>query len=146
MRSLTLEAGTYETLRAELLGSPRARRLHRLHAVMLVARGLSCRRVAQLLGDSPRSVEYWVNRYKSSNLHGLRDKAKGGRRPLLSSARLTHVAVALASVPPAPWKSWSGEALRDYVARRWDVKMGVRIAQRLLARISVENVNNMRNI
>jgi hypothetical protein len=33
---------------------------HRLHGVLLVAQGLSCPEVARLLGDSSRSVEYWI--------------------------------------------------------------------------------------
>lgn len=33
---------------------------HRLHAVLLVAQGMSWPEVGRLLGDSPRAVEYWV--------------------------------------------------------------------------------------
>src|ERR1700720_4519238 len=33
---------------------------HRLHGVLLVAQGMRCPEVARLLGDAPRSVEYWA--------------------------------------------------------------------------------------
>ncbi|NLH73993.1 MAG: helix-turn-helix domain-containing protein, partial [Verrucomicrobia bacterium] len=42
----------------EIRRSQDARYDHRLHAVLLVAQGLTCPQVAELLGDAPRAVEY----------------------------------------------------------------------------------------
>jgi transposase len=40
---------------------------------LLVAQGMTCPEVAALLGDSPRSVEYWVGSFEKSGLSGLRE-------------------------------------------------------------------------
>ena len=50
------------SLQQEIQRSEESRYDHRLHGVLLVAQGMTCPEVARLLGDSPRSVEYWVHR------------------------------------------------------------------------------------
>ena len=138
MRTPPLGPSDFEELRALATASAGARKQHRLHAVMLVAGGLSCRRVAGLFGASPRSVEYWVVRYKLYKNKGLSDKKKPGRPSRLSAEARERVAAALASPPLgvlAPGASWSGTALREYVSREFGVTLGVRQAQRLCARL-----------
>ena len=46
-------------LQQEIHRSEESRYDHRLHGVLLVAQGMTCPEVARLLGDAPRSVEYW---------------------------------------------------------------------------------------
>ena len=58
-------------LQDEIRRSGEARYDHRLHGVLLVAQGLSCPQVAHLLGDAPRTVEYWVQRFEKEGLSGL---------------------------------------------------------------------------
>ena len=50
----------------EIRRTEEARYDHRLHAMLLVAQGLSCREVGKILGDAPRTVAYWVNRFVSA--------------------------------------------------------------------------------
>lgn len=136
MRTIRLDPGTFEHIRAQLHASPQVRRLHRLHAVLLVAGGLSCRKAARLLGDSPRSVEYWTHRYVSDKDNGLKDKKHTGRRPRLTAAQLAQLRAVLAGVSadaPAPPGGWDGKSARAYIARRWGVRLGLRRVQSLLA-------------
>jgi len=136
MRSIRLDPGTFDHIRAQLRASPQVRRLHRLHAVLLVAGGLSCRKAARLLGDSPRSVEYWAHRYMSDNDNGLKDKKHTGRRPRLTPAQLAQLRAVLAGSvtdEPAPPGGWDGKSARAYIARRWGVRLGLRRVQSLLA-------------
>ncbi len=49
-----------------------------------VAQGLTCPEVARLLGDAPRSVEYWVHRYEREGLSGLNEGERSGRPGRLS--------------------------------------------------------------
>jgi len=44
-------------LQDEIRRNSEARYDHRLHAVLLVAQGMSCRQTAEVLGDAPRTVE-----------------------------------------------------------------------------------------
>lgn len=138
MKAPPLGPSDFEELHALATASAGARKQHRLHAVMLVAGGLSCRRVARLLGASPRSIEYWVTRYKLYKNKGLMEKKKPGRPSRLSAITRDRVATALASPPPgalAPGARWSGAALREYLRREFGVLLGLRQAQRLCLRL-----------
>ena len=66
-------------LQDEIRRSAEARYDHRLHGVLLVAQGLSCPQVAHLLGDAPRTVEYWVQRFEKEGLSGLVEGERPGR-------------------------------------------------------------------
>jgi len=72
-------------LQDEIRRSHEARYDHRLHAVLLVAQGLSCRKAAQLFGDSPRAVAYWARRFEDEGLAGL---AEAERNLSANSAKL----------------------------------------------------------
>jgi transposase len=65
----------------EIRRSEEARYDHRLHAVLLVTQGRSCHQVAKDLGDSPRSVQYWVNRFEERGFIGLQAAAIVKCRP-----------------------------------------------------------------
>ena len=40
---------------------------------------MNCCEVAELLGDSPRTVEYWVRRFEQNGLAGLQEGDRPGR-------------------------------------------------------------------
>ena len=58
------DASSVIGLQQEIQRSEESRYDHRLHGVLLVAQGMTCPEVARLLGDAPRSVEYWVHRFE----------------------------------------------------------------------------------
>ncbi len=62
MRALTITDSEEMilVLQDEIRRSEQSRYDHRLHGVLLVAQGLSAHQVAGYLGDSPRTVQYWV--------------------------------------------------------------------------------------
>ena len=55
-------------LQDEIRRTEEARYDHRLHAVLLVAKGMSCTKVADYLGDPERTVRYWIRRYQEDEL------------------------------------------------------------------------------
>jgi transposase len=65
-------------LQDEIRRSQEARYDHRLHGVLLVAQGMNCCRVAQLLGDAPRTVAYWVEKFEQKGVAGLQEGARSG--------------------------------------------------------------------
>ena len=72
MRPLTISGATSVLgLQQEIQRSDESRYDHRLHSVLLVAKGMTCPEVARLLGDSPRSVENWVHGFDRRGLAGL---------------------------------------------------------------------------
>ena len=146
MHSIRLGAGAFEALRGEARGSPQARQQHRLHAVLLVASGLSCRGAARLLGDSPRAVAYWIGRYNSNKIKGLFDRHPPGRPSRLSAEQFAQLRAAVAAGPAgAGGGDWTGAAVSAFVARRWGVALGRRQAQRLLAKMRINREISMRN-
>ena len=66
-----------------------------------MAQGMSCRCVAHLLGDSPRTVQYWVHRFESEGLAGLVDGERPGRPTRLSDEQLDEIGLVLRKSPLA---------------------------------------------
>src|SRR3972149_8544216 len=89
-------------LQGEIRRSEESRYDHRLHGVLLVAQGLTCPEVSRLLGDAPRSVEYWVRRFEERGLAGLTEGQRSGRPRRLSDAQLQEVDRALRQTPRDP--------------------------------------------
>ena len=122
----------------EMRRSPESRYDHRLHGVLLIARGMSCRRVAHLLGDSPRTVQYWVHRFESEGFAGLVDGERSGRPTRLSDEQLDEIGLVLRKLPLDVGLSaslWDGKLLSLYIARKYDVQLGVRQSQRLFRQL-----------
>ena len=57
-------------LQDEIRRSEESRYDHHLHRVLLVAQGLTCPEVSRLLGDAPRTIEYWVRRFEERGTIG----------------------------------------------------------------------------
>ena len=125
-------------LQDELRRSADARYDHRLHGLLLVAQGLSCRKVARLLGDAPATVASWVHRFERSGLAGLVAGARSGRPPRLSAAQLEQVDRVLREPPSAVGLNgylWDGKTLSAYLQQEFQVDLGVRQAQRLFRQL-----------
>lgn len=121
-------------LQDEIRRTEESRYDHRLHGVLLVAQGMSCRHVAIYLGDAPRTVEYWVRAYEASGLAGLQERQRAGRPPRLGSAQLDAIGRALRRSPEESGITanlWDGKALAAFVDRQFSIKLGVRQCQRL---------------
>src|SRR6185312_6557099 len=92
MRPLTISGATSVLgLQQEIQRSEESRYDHRLHGVLLVAQGLTCPEVGSLLGDAPRTVEYWVRRFEEQGLEGLTEGQRPGRPPRLNAAQMREV-------------------------------------------------------
>ena len=123
-------------LQDEIRRSDEARYDHRLHALLLVAQGMSCRRVAQLLGDSPRTIAYWVKRFENEGFSGLVDAERSGRPCRLNNDHLTELEFVLRGEPREYGLQglWDGKTLSAFVEQRWGILLGVRQCQRLFRR------------
>src|ERR1700692_5041526 len=86
-------------LQDEIRRSEESRYDNRLHGVLLVAQGLTCPEVARLLGDAPRSVEYWVHRYEREGLGGLTEGKRSGRPKRLNPKQMQEINRVLRAKP-----------------------------------------------
>ena len=119
-------------LQDEIRRSEESRYDHRLHGVLLVAQGMSCPEVSRLLGDSPRTVEYWVRRFEDKGLGGLVEGGRTGRPRRLNEKQLEEINSALRQPPEAvgiPRGLWDGKGLAAFIKKQYGITIGVRQCQ-----------------
>ncbi len=125
-------------LQDEIRRSEESRYDHRLHGLLMVAQGLSCTEVGRLLGDAPRTVAYWVQRFEEEGLAGLVEGDRPGRPRRLKLEHLERIGAALRG-SPADWglsgNLWDGKTLSEFIAREWKITLGVRQCQRLFKQL-----------
>ena len=126
-------------LQDEIRRSDESRYDHRLHGVLLVAQGLSCREVAGVLGDGPRIVQYWVHRFEAKGFAGLVEGERPGRPSRLSQAQMTQVGEALRKSPQEAGVEgggvWDGKTLSAFLDQRLGVSLQARQCQRLFRQL-----------
>src|SRR5213080_1425992 len=101
-------------LQDEIRRSEESRYDHRLHGVLLVAQGMTCPEVARLLGDAPRSVEYWFHRFDQQGLAGLTEGERSGRPSRLNEKQVKEINRVLRAKPTdagMPVNLWHGKTL-----------------------------------
>ncbi len=121
-------------LQDEIRRSNESRYDHRLHGVLLVAQGMSCPEVGRLLGDAPRTVQYWVRRFEEEGLTGLVEGERSGRPRQLSERQLEVLNTVLRQSPSSVGLTanlWDGKSLSAFIERRYKVSLGVRQCQRM---------------
>lgn len=125
-------------LQDEIRRNDASRYDHRLHGVLLVAQGMTCPQVAQVLGDSHHTVVNWVRRFETDGLAGLAEGQRPGRPSRLSADQLTRVESALRADPHEfglATHLWDGPALSEFLARELGVELKVRQCQRLFRQL-----------
>lgn len=135
MKALTIaDASTIILgLQDEIRRNPESRYDHRLHGVLLVAQGMSCCQVATLLGDAPRTVEYWVRRFERNGLAGLQEGQRSGRPSRLNPQQVAAVQAALRKRPADFGLSgnlWDGKTLAAHIEQAYGVRLGARQCRR----------------
>ena len=126
------------SLQQEIQRSEESRYDHRLHGVLLVAQGMTCPDVARLLGDAPRSVEYWVNRFQQQGLGGLTERERSGRPPGLSEKQRKEVDGVLRQKPSDAGMRvnlWDGKTLSAWIDKTYGIQLRVRQCQRLFRQL-----------
>ena len=110
------------SLQQEIQRSEESRYDHRLHGVLLVAQGMTCPEVARLLGDAPRSVEYWVHRYQAQGLGGLTEGERPGRRRRLNEEQIAAINRVVRNKPSDAGMRvnlWDGKTLSAWIEKTY---------------------------
>lgn len=111
---------------------------HRLHGVLLVAQGMTCPSVAQMLGDAHHTAVNWVQRFEASGLAGLAEGQRTGRPSRLNDQQLAKIEAALRTSPQKfglATAQWDGPTLSAFLAQELGVKLKVRQCQRLFRQL-----------
>lgn len=140
MRRLTISKApsVILALHDEIRRSKDARYNHRLHAILLVAQGMSCTDAALWLGDSPRTVQSWVHRFDDKGFLGMLDKGRPGRPRRLGPEQLQRVYTVLHSTPKdcgLEGHLWDGKTLSAFVLQEFGISLGTRQCQRLFRQL-----------
>ena len=125
-------------LQDEIRRSEESRYDHRLHGVLLVAQGMTCPEAAKLLGDAPRTVEYWVHEFEEMGLAGLLEGERSGRPRRLSEKQLQEINAVLRHMPREAGLGgnlWDGKTLAAWIEREYGIDLGVRQCQRLFRQL-----------
>jgi len=139
MRPLSItDTRSVLSLQQEIQRSEESRYDHRLHGVLLVAQGMTCPEVAHLLGDAPRSVEYWVHRYQSQGLAGLTEGERPGRPRRLNEEQIKAIHGVLRNRPSDAGMRvnlWDGKTLSAWIEKTYGIQLRVRQCQRLFRQL-----------
>lgn len=121
-------------LQQEISRSPEARYDHRLHGLLFLSRGMSTYEVGDLLGHSPRTIQYWFHRFQKEGLSGLIDAEGRGRRSSLDPRQRKQLGADLRKPPTAfgyTQGQWDGILLSHHLNQAFGLKIGVRQCQRI---------------
>ena len=125
-------------LQDEIRRSEESRYDHRLHAVLLVAKGMSCPEASDYLGDPERTIRYWINRYIRDGLQGLIENEHQGRPSRLTSEQMEQIDTVLRSKPEDMGLRggiWDGKLLSAFIRKEFRVDLGIRQCQRLFRQL-----------
>ncbi|MCK9593220.1 MAG: winged helix-turn-helix domain-containing protein [Methanoregula sp.] len=107
---------------------------HRLHGVLLVAKGRDCYDVAEILGHSPTTIESWVHLFNDRGFEGLHDETRSGRPSRIPESIVEEINKDLRKNPGEfgyPQNLWDGKLLSHHLNEKYTLSIGVRQAQRL---------------
>jgi len=93
---------------------------------------------ARLLGDAPRTVEYWVHEFEEMGLAGLLEGDRSGRPRRLSEEHLQAINSVLRRMPRDAGLGgslWDGKTLAAWIEREYGINLGVRQCQRLFRQL-----------
>jgi len=115
----------------------------RLHGLLLLAAGHSCREVAALFGEDDTTVQRWVHRFTEGGLTALRDGERPGRPPALDPEQWSQLQADLRRSPrdfDFAAACWDGPTLSKHLRIRYGIELGVRQCQRIFRQMEIRQL------
>ena len=137
MKRLAIPEGRKNEIIREIRRSDESKYDHRLHGILLVANGMSPYRVSDVMGDSTRSVENWVNSFLKDGFDSLREPRRPGRSPRLSDI-MGSISLDLRKNPIDIGYSqnlWDGKLLSHHLSLKYNIDLGTRQCQRIFRKL-----------
>src|ERR1700750_503253 len=85
------------------------RDVKRAPIVLLAAEGCSTRSIAEEVGVQPRIVSNWRRRFAEHGLGGLKDRPRGGKKPIYGKATNKRILALLNKPPPQGYAPTAGQ-------------------------------------
>jgi transposase len=111
---------------------------HRLHGILLVAKGKSCIEAASLLGHTPKTLENWVHAFQEDGFEGLKDDERPGRPSSLTEEDMRGIGQDLRMNPRDlgySQNSWDGSLLSHHIMEKYKKSIGPRQCQRIFNKL-----------
>ena len=127
-----------EAISDEIKKNPEGRYFHRLHVVILLAKGLGCQKVAQLFDESIRTVQSWAKALNETGITALKDKPRSGKPPRLTVEQKELIKRDIHKGPQVFGYSqgfWDGPLLSHHIKALYGVTLGARQCQRFFHKI-----------
>ena len=137
MKKLTISEEKKNEIIKEIKRSDESKYDHRLHGLLLVANGMSPYKASEIMGDSPKSIENWVNKFLKEGFNRLKEPAKQGRPPRLSNI-MDNIAEDLRRNPVEFGHSqnlWDGKLLSHHIKVKYGINLGTRQCQRIFRKL-----------
>jgi transposase len=100
---------------------------------------MSCLEVSHLLGDAPRTVQYWVRSFEKTGLAALTEGEREGRPKKLTELQYNEINRVLRQTPEAAGLHgaiWDGKTLSAFIYRNFKIKLSVRQCQRIFRQLN----------
>ena len=137
MKKLTIPQDKRREIIDEIRRNEDSKYDHRLHGILLVANGMNPYMVSGAIGNSPKSIENWVNIFLEEGFEGLREPKRSGRPPRLSSM-MEQIGLDLRKNPLDLGYSrnlWDGKLLSHHLKMRYNIDLGTRQCQRIFRKL-----------
>jgi transposase len=137
MRKLSISNDKKNEIIEKISRSDESKHDHRLHGILLAANGMSPYGVSRVIGNSPKSIENWINLFLRHGFNGLREPSRSGRPPRLLSV-MKNVATDLRKNPINLGYSqnlWDGKLLSHHLAVKYSISLGTRQCQRVFRKL-----------
>jgi transposase len=121
-------------IQQEIARSEESRYDHRLHGVLLIAKGLDCYTVADLFGQHPTTIQRWINAFNEKGFAGLYEGERQGRPRSLNARQWNRLGRDLRKSPRTfgyGQNLWDGKLMSHHLQQHYDVRLGVRQCQRI---------------
>lgn len=122
----------------EIHAKPEGRYYHRIHLILLLARGMTCEAVANLYSRPLRMVQRWAKELNDGGLDALKDESRSGRPTRLTARQIAELEDDLKSGPQSFSFSqgfWDGPLLAYHIEAKYGVKLSVRQCQRIFRKL-----------
>ena len=122
------------TIQEEIRRSEESRYDHRLHGLLLLCNGFSCKEVSDIFGQNVRTVQRWVQRFNNRGFAGLIEEERPGRPSKIDPATWGYIQQDLRKHPKEfdySQNLWDGKLLCHHLSEKYAVQMGVRQCQRI---------------
>jgi transposase len=118
-----------------------ARYERRCRAIDAIGEGATIEEVARVMGVSPRTVFYWLGRYRNGGYHALREGQRSGRKRKLDADLMRWLYRAITKHDPRqydfPFHLWTLGLIRILLKRKFGIELSKSAVSRLLRHLGL---------